>query len=313
MPRRLGSLATYADWFGIRPESMIGKHFSECFGEASYMSRKPSLDGALRTGQRLSHEREAERGGRRRHLRSTYVPDVASDGSVVGLYELTMGISESKAVETQLTQLARVDHMTGRPNRLQYEDKLRQALARSRRTGRALALLYIDIDCFKTINDTQGHAAGDTVLKEFAGRLKGSVRITDTVARLGGDEFVVVLEQLRNKEEAELVASKVAAAMQAPIMLARGTVAATAKALAWVCFKAPTKPRPRASSWPTPTQRYTTPSTRVETRFGSVPALNSITVRPPHHDSDRHVAHRSLRNAMLRSVRGRTREQADKV
>lgn len=140
----------------------------------------------------------------------------------------TMDISESKAVETQLMQLARIDHLTGLPNRLQFEDKLREALARSQRTGLALALLYIDIDHFKTINDTQGHAAGDTVLKEFASRLKDSVRITDTVARLGGDEFVAVLEQLRNKDEAELVASKIAAAMQTPIVLAGGTVAATA-------------------------------------------------------------------------------------
>ncbi|MGJ7495172.1 diguanylate cyclase domain-containing protein [Variovorax sp. RT4R15] len=219
---------TYADWFGIRPESMIGKHFSECFGEASYMARKPFLDEALRTGQRLSHERESERGGRQRHLRSTYVPDLASDGSVVGLYELTMDISESKAVETQLLQLARVDHLTGLPNRLQFEDKLREALARSERTKLALALLYIDIDHFKTINDTQGHATGDTVLKEFADRLKGAVRISDTVARLGGDEFVMVLEQLHNNDEAELIASKIVAAMQAPIVLASGTVTATA-------------------------------------------------------------------------------------
>lgn len=219
---------TYADWFGIRPESLIGKSFSECFGEASYMASKHYLDEALRTGQRVSHDRESDRGGRTRHLRSTYVPDVARDGSVVGLYELTMDISESKAVETRLIQLARVDYLTGLPNRLQFEDKLHEALARSRCSGLALALLYVDIDCFKTINDTHGHAAGDSALKEFAGRLKGSVRITDTVARLGGDEFVVVLEQLRNKEEAELVASKVAAAMQAPIILAGGTVAATA-------------------------------------------------------------------------------------
>lgn len=75
----------------MRTGSAFGpRSLSECFGEASRMARKPYLDKALRTGQRLSHERESDRGGRNRHLRSTYVPDVASDGTVVGHYELTM-------------------------------------------------------------------------------------------------------------------------------------------------------------------------------------------------------------------------------
>jgi diguanylate cyclase (GGDEF)-like protein/PAS domain S-box-containing protein len=219
---------TYADWFGIRPESLIGKTFDEPFGEAPYAARKPLMDETLATGRYTSIERVSNRGGRMRHLRSTYVPDVAEDGSIIGLYELTMDVSESKAVEAQLRQLARIDHLTGLPNRLQFEDTLRDALARADRDGLTLAVACVDVDHFKVVNDTWGHACGDAVLKEFARRLRDAVRTTDAVARLGGDEFIVVLEQLRNEEEAELVAGKIAAAMQVPIDLPEGTAMATA-------------------------------------------------------------------------------------
>lgn len=219
---------TYADWFGIRPESLIGQTFGERFGEAPYAACKPFMDEALNTGRRTSLERESDRDGRTRHLRSTYVPHRASDGSIIGLYELTMDVSESKAVETQFRQLARVDHLTGLPNRRQFEDKLGEALARANREGLILAVACVDIDHFKTVNDTWGHACGDAVLKEFARRLRDAVRTTDAVARLGGDEFVVILEQLRNEDEAALVAGKIAAAMQVPIVLPEGAATATA-------------------------------------------------------------------------------------
>ncbi|MEX8516890.1 MAG: diguanylate cyclase [Leptothrix sp. (in: b-proteobacteria)] len=219
---------TYADWFGIRTDSLLGKTFGDCFGAAFYAARQPHMDAALRTGHRQTLEVVSDLGGRQRQLRSTYVPDLRSDGSVAGLYMLSMDISELKAVEAQLTRLARFDHLTGLANRMQFDDRLQEALARSRRTELAMALLYIDIDHFKTINDTQGHAAGDAVLTEFARRLKASVRATDTVARLGGDEFVVVIEQLHHDDEATLVARKIAALMQTPIALANGAMAVTA-------------------------------------------------------------------------------------
>jgi diguanylate cyclase (GGDEF)-like protein/PAS domain S-box-containing protein len=219
---------TYGSWFGVRPESLIGKTFRECFGEASFAARQPSMDAALRSGQRQTLERASQRGGTRRHLRSTYVPDVAADGSVAGLFELTLDASEAKAIEEHLMQLARVDHLTGLPNRLQFEDRLAQALASARASGSMLALAYVDVDHFKAVNDTWGHAGGDTVLQQFARRLKDAVRTTDTVARLGGDEFVVLFEQVRGEPEVDLIARKIVAAMQPPIVLHEGTTLATA-------------------------------------------------------------------------------------
>ncbi|MEY8878620.1 MAG: diguanylate cyclase, partial [Leptothrix sp. (in: b-proteobacteria)] len=214
---------TYADWFGIRPESLLGKTFSDCFGAEFHAARRPHMDEALRTGQRQTLEAVSELGGRQRQLRSTYVPDLRSDGSVAGLYMLSLDISELKAVEAQLTLLARFDHLTGLANRMQFELTLQEALGRARRTRQFMALLYIDIDHFKSINDSRGHGAGDAVLVEFARRLKHSVRATDTVARLGGDEFVIVLEQLHHEAEAELVAQKIVAATRTPIALPDAT------------------------------------------------------------------------------------------
>jgi diguanylate cyclase (GGDEF)-like protein/PAS domain S-box-containing protein len=219
---------TFIDWFDLNPEDVVGKRGDEVFGEEAYRERRPVIEQVIRSGKRGDFERESHYGGRRRYFRSSYVPDLRADGSVQGLYVLTMDITELKAVEMELTRLARVDHLTGLPNRLQFEDKLHEALARARRSGQGLALLYIDIDHFKAINDSCGHAAGDLVLAEFARRLQAAVRSTDTVARLAGDEFVAVLEHLGDADEAALVATKIGAAMQLPIDLQEGTVKASA-------------------------------------------------------------------------------------
>lgn len=219
---------TYADWFGIAPESLIGKRFDEAFGAASYAARREVMDDALRSRQSRYLERESERNGARRHLRTIYVPDVSSDGEVIGLFELTMDVSQLKAVEAQLRTLSHRDHLTGLPNRLHFEAHLQAALARNREAQGMMALAYVDVDRFKSVNDNLGHAAGDAVLKEFARRLCGAVRASDTVARLGGDEFVVVFDRLRTQAEAELVAGKIVEAMRQPIALVEGEVTATA-------------------------------------------------------------------------------------
>lgn len=219
---------TFLEWFDLQRADVIGRRGEDVFGEEAYRSRLPVIEQVIRTGQRGDFEGESDHGGRHRFFRSSYLPDLRADGTVQGLYVLTMDITELKAVETALTRLARFDHLTGLPNRLHFEDKLQEALARARRSGQGLALLYIDVDHFKAINDGWGHAAGDLVLSEFGRRLKASVRATDTVARLAGDEFVAVLEHLGDADEAALVAAKISVAMQRPIELKDGTVTASA-------------------------------------------------------------------------------------
>ena len=134
-------------------------------------------------------------------------------------------ISERKHAEEQIRHLAFYDPLTGLPNRRLLLDRLHQALLNSERHGRHAAVLFIDLDNFKSLNDTQGHDVGDLLLVEVAARLKQCVRETDTVARLGGDEFVVMLENLSVEfaqavGEAERVATPIIQAMQAPFELA---------------------------------------------------------------------------------------------
>ena len=208
--------ATWHEWMGIDPASAVGRPLSELIGPTLYEQRSEHLQRAL-AGERVSFEAESVTLGVDRYLHTVYIPDVQADGHVAGIYALSTDVTASKQVEMQLSQLAHVDALTGLPNRRQFEEKLQEAVARSKRSDRPMALMFLDVDHFKQINDSHGHAAGDAVLKEFAARLQRCVRITDTVARLAGDEFVIILEGLHSAGDAELVARKIAAALHPPI------------------------------------------------------------------------------------------------
>ncbi|NYE61217.1 diguanylate cyclase (GGDEF)-like protein [Duganella sp. 1224] len=130
------------------------------------------------------------------------------------------GLSQRRAqAEDELHRLATTDVLTGLNNRRMFDAFLPQALARAARAGQPLALAILDIDHFKDINDTLGHAAGDQVLKEFARRLTTAVRAADTVARLAGDEFVIVFEQLSCDTEMDQLGNRILEVMQAPFAL----------------------------------------------------------------------------------------------
>lgn len=208
---------TFETWMGQPPSEVIGRHAHEVFGPVAFEAHKHQAAETFASGRRVSFEVEVEMAGVLRYVRTTYVPDCGSDGQVRGLYSLSMDISEMKVVEEQLTKLARFDHLTGLPNRHQFEERLQAALLRARDGSRAVGLLFIDVDHFKDINDTYGHAAGDAVLVEFGQRLSACVRSSDMVARLAGDEFVVVLEQMHKPDEAQTVARKILDLMVAPI------------------------------------------------------------------------------------------------
>jgi len=130
-------------------------------------------------------------------------------------------ISERKEAEAKIHQLAFYDQLTDLPNRRLLVDRLQHAITASVRTGMHGAVLFLDLDDFKVLNDTKGHDTGDLLLREVANRLNGCVRDGDTVARLGGDEFVVVLESLSDKPDdaaaqAELIAEKIRTALNLP-------------------------------------------------------------------------------------------------
>ena len=131
---------------------------------------------------------------------------------------------ERRMLHTRLENMARYDQLTGLPNRALFLDRLGSAVASAARKAAHLAVLYLDLDEFKRVNDTFGHAAGDQLLKEVAHRLTDCIRGADTVGRLGGDEFVVLLEGIERVTDGATVAEKIAAAFAAPFGLAAGMV-----------------------------------------------------------------------------------------
>ncbi|HJV01778.1 MAG TPA: EAL domain-containing protein [Burkholderiaceae bacterium] len=132
---------------------------------------------------------------------------------------LTSIAIERRQAEARLQVLAHFDALTMLPNRDLFRDRLQQALSRAERHNQLVAVMFLDLDRFKTINDTLGHDAGDALLCEAANRLRQCVRGEDTVARLGGDEFTVILEQIGKPDDAAAVAGKIVAALAPPIML----------------------------------------------------------------------------------------------
>lgn len=138
-------------------------------------------------------------------------------GELLGAVIAMRDVTELREKEEQLRSLARHDTLTGLPNRNFFNERLREAILRCNRSGMCMALMFLDIDRFKSVNDTYGHHAGDLLLKVFGRRLRDSVRKTDTVARLAGDEFVVILEGLYHSTEATVVADKILRSMQADV------------------------------------------------------------------------------------------------
>ncbi|WOD09897.1 diguanylate cyclase [Pseudomonas sp. NyZ704] len=131
---------------------------------------------------------------------------------------------ERKRTHSRLEFLARYDHLTELPNRALFLDRLQNSLQRAQRDDLRLAVLYLDMDNFKQINDTFGHTTGDHLLREVAQRLKQCVRESDTIGRLGGDEFAVLLDNIGKREDATLVAEKIIATLSSPCILNDKTV-----------------------------------------------------------------------------------------
>jgi len=207
---------------GMDPRTLIGRTLREVTGEALYAQIAPHVVAAL-CGERVTYERIAKVQGVERHYEVTFVPDVLPNGEVDGFFALSYDITERKQTEAMLDRLARVDTLTGLANRREFQRRLDLALQHDG----AKALLLIDVDHFKSINDTRGHATGDAVLVAIAQRLRACVAATDLVARLGGDEFAVLLEQRVTAATAENVAARIAKASSRSVAAEGGALAVT--------------------------------------------------------------------------------------
>jgi diguanylate cyclase (GGDEF)-like protein/PAS domain S-box-containing protein len=142
-----------------------------------------------------------------------------SSGKPAGFKGMIRDITEHKRIEQQIHYMATHDALTGLPNRLMFSQLLNQAIRSAQRNKRQLAVFFIDLDRFKTINDSLGHEAGDRLLKEIARRFKKSLRAVDVVGRLGGDEFVIFIEEVKEFRQVEIVAHKILSSAIKPMVL----------------------------------------------------------------------------------------------
>ena len=146
-------------------------------------------------------------------------PIFDSGGGYLGALALVSDITTQRIASERIWRQANVDQLTGLPNRHMFLDRLHHEARRARRDGKCLALLFIDLDHFKQVNDRLGHAKGDMLLRQAARRISERVRVTDTVARLGGDEFTVILAGMAQPGGIERVLQELVAALAAPFML----------------------------------------------------------------------------------------------
>jgi diguanylate cyclase (GGDEF)-like protein/PAS domain S-box-containing protein len=151
--------------------------------------------------------------GRETEIEDSAAPIRDRDGHVTGAVMVFRNVGAALETSRQMSRLAHHDVLTGLPNRLLFLDRLDKAIALAQRRKKPLAVLFLDVDGFKGINDARGHAAGDLILQSVAGRLTASLRQSDTVSRHGGDEFVMILPEIEHAEDALLVARKLLRAL----------------------------------------------------------------------------------------------------
>jgi diguanylate cyclase (GGDEF)-like protein/PAS domain S-box-containing protein len=179
----------------------------------------------IMSGQSFRSETtERRKDGRLYTVHQTITPVRGQDGHISHFISMQEDITEQRAAQARIEHLAHFDALTGLPNRSLFFDRLSQATAMSKRTNEHVALLFLDLDRFKPVNDTYGHAVGDALLKAVAERVLSCVRESDTVARIAGDEFTVILPRIDSRADATVVAEKIVKAVAEPFHLSGRTV-----------------------------------------------------------------------------------------
>ena len=198
---------------------VTGRTVLETVGAKRYAMLQPYIARAL-AGETLTFEEEDDSDDYPRTYEVVYIPQLDEDGmTVVGFHVMRQDVTAQKREKQHLLRLSQVDALTGLTNRAGFLQKLNDAMVACRESGSLMAVMYLDIDRFKPVNDTYGHAVGDALLKAFSARLSNTVRASDTVARLGGDEFTIIMDRISKPEDAAATASKIVQAMQHPFEL----------------------------------------------------------------------------------------------
>ena len=205
---------------GYLPEDLVGTRFERLLqpGEEGRLPHVLADPATHATGTEVLECSLRHADGAVRQFEVLYT-DLLDDENVHGVVLNSRDVSERKAFEEQLAHQAFHDPVTNLANRALFVERVRHAVPRARREGSRLAVIFMDLDDFKTINDSLGHAAGDSVLLEIAKRLAGSIRPSDTAARFGGDEFAVLLEDVGSAQDAADTAERILESLSAPLRL----------------------------------------------------------------------------------------------
>ncbi len=231
-------------------ERLYGYTAAEAVGRSVSILIPPDRPGELRRlldrvrrGERIQHfeTERVRKDGSRFEVSLSVSPIRDARGQVIGSSAIARDITDRKRAQEQIAYLAYHDSLTGLPNRARFEDLLNMGLARARRHGLSLAVLYLDLDDFKLVNDGLGHAAGDDLLQKVAHRLLAASRETDGVARLGGDEFMMLVPDLPRRKAtasprspdpavaaAKLVVARIQEALKEPFRLGESVISVSA-------------------------------------------------------------------------------------
>jgi diguanylate cyclase (GGDEF)-like protein/PAS domain S-box-containing protein len=206
-------------WSG---EEASGRPFAEVFQIIEGVTREPArnpMQSAVKQNQAVGLTSNCiliRRDGYESAIEDSTAPIHSRTGQVLGAVIVFRDVSEARALRLKMTHLAQHDFLTDMPNRLLLNDRISQAISLSRRHGKHLAVLFLDLDGFKNINDSLGHEIGDKVLQLVAQRLVACVRTSDTISRRGGDEFVILLSEIAQAGDAAISAKKILVALAMP-------------------------------------------------------------------------------------------------
>ena len=212
---------------GYQPEMLLGRHFSQIITRADRALAQCCFN-ERRTGDRATRGLELRlqpaRGGNPVYVDLNAMGmygdgDGEPAGHFLGTYGVARDVTERKHAEAIIRHQAHHDMLTGLPNRVLFQDRLRQTLAQARRAQTSAAVLFLDLDRFKMVNDSLGHSFGDRLLENVARRLRECLREGDTLARMGGDEFTILLPKLEREDSAARVAEKCVTALEQPFSL----------------------------------------------------------------------------------------------
>lgn len=209
----------FASGVGKPLDDIIGKRIWDVFPQAEADKRFAVVKWVFENGASKIIEVRVPRPDGDRYYLTTVKPIVNDQGQTISVICISKDITERKVMEDRLAHMAQHDALTDLPNRALFSDRLQHAISQAKRDMTRVALIFVDLDNFKAVNDRLGHHVGDLLLQSVASRLQECMRESDTVGRLGGDEFVVLLPTIQDAQDAVMVGEKIRAALQLPFEL----------------------------------------------------------------------------------------------